>query len=374
MSHKNIPLILVILLLFTVIMQIPAAMAQDSSNKAPVGTVMEVENIAHITREGVSETEEMKVNTEIYLNDVIETGEASRALILLIDDTEITLGAYARLTIDEYIFDVKAASENKGRFSVLRGTFLFVSGLITKTRKPDVEIETAYGSIGIRGTTLWGGMIDGEYSVLVHDGKVTFSTDTGSTNIGKGFATSVKNRNSRPSRPKRWSDKKTSMAAQKVALRDSNQVKKRIKKRKQNHKEMRKHYKEAMKKPVESRSENPEQDMESRSGSSEQDMEGSSGSSEQDMESRSENLEQGMRSSSGSSGQDMKSRSGSSGQGMESSSGSSGQGIGSSSGSSEQGMGSISDDWGTIKDNRSDMRGRILEDRKQGSMKPSRPR
>jgi len=245
MPLKTIAIITIALLF---VMAFPDTTVAEDNDRAPIGTIIEIEGTAYISNTNITSNKEAKINTAIYLNDVVETGASSKALILFIDDTEITIGDNARLTIDEYIFDAKEPSENKGRFSILRGTFLFVSGLITKTQRPDVEIETPYGSIGIRGTTLWGGMLDGEYGVQVEDGEVTLNTDTGRINIGKGFGSFVKNRKSQPSQPKRWSDEKIARARKNIALKRRDIIKQRIEMRKQKHGEMRKRHREALKK------------------------------------------------------------------------------------------------------------------------------
>ena len=140
MSVKATILIAITLLLVAIYPVI--TMAQGASEDTAIGTIIEVEGITNITHANSSSIKAAYIDEEVYLNDVVETGDASRTLILLIDDTEITLGENSRLNIDEYIFDATANDENKARF-LLRGTFLFVSGLITKMHKPDVTLETS---------------------------------------------------------------------------------------------------------------------------------------------------------------------------------------------------------------------------------------
>ena len=125
---------------------------------------------------------------------------------------------------------------DKGRFSVLRGTFQFVSGLISKHDIPDFEVMTAYGSIGIRGTTFWGGMLRQDYGdsytdsrsarpkenfgVYVDEGEVFFETNLGSKTITKGEGSFTSNINKPPSEPKLWSEEMVNAAVAKIALKD----------------------------------------------------------------------------------------------------------------------------------------------------------
>lgn len=129
----------------------------------------------------------------VFFNSHITTGADARLHILFIDDTEITLGEEASLQIDEYIFDPYDSKENKGAFSI-KGAFLWVSGLISKRDEPRVEINTPRGSIGIRGTTFWGGELEEGYGVVVTDGLVEFAGDWGSIEIprDRGFILSKK--------------------------------------------------------------------------------------------------------------------------------------------------------------------------------------
>ncbi len=211
------------------------AQAQTTAAPAPatinetniVGTVMGAEGPVNLIVPNAP-PRALKINDAVHMNDVIETGLSARAFILLIDDTELTLGENAQLTIDEYIFDEEDTAANKGRYSVLRGAFLYTSGLIAKKENPDVEINTPYGAIGIRGTSFWGGDIDGEYGVLVTEGRVSVQTERGRIYIDKGQGTSLRAKTSIPSRAAVWSEDKVGRAVKTIALQDAQGVRQRV--------------------------------------------------------------------------------------------------------------------------------------------------
>ena len=71
----------------------------------------------------------------------------------------------SRLSIDEYVFD-PATNEGSTDFSVLKGLFVFTSGLIGREDPDDVNIDTPMGSIGIRGTIIAGNVDNGEITVV----------------------------------------------------------------------------------------------------------------------------------------------------------------------------------------------------------------
>lgn len=156
----------------------------------PIGSVVETEG--SVTFSGANGTSAARPQDNIYPYATIKTGPQSRALILLIDDTEITLGENAELTLDEYVFDPGDPQENKGRFSFLRGAFVYVSGMLAKRSPPDVTLKTSYGSIGIRGTTVWGGPVDDGFGVFVENGEVLFNGESGSVRVPQGAGTFLK--------------------------------------------------------------------------------------------------------------------------------------------------------------------------------------
>lgn len=88
---------------------------------------------------------------KLFNTDSIKTGDDSHAGIIFQDDTIISLGPDSELSMDEFIFNPK-----KKEFllvtRMLKGTFLFISGVIGKLSPESVRIETPDGTIGIRGT------------------------------------------------------------------------------------------------------------------------------------------------------------------------------------------------------------------------------
>ena len=116
-----------------------------------VGTVMETEGIVlkHLS-DGTQCS--LGPNSPIHMNDVIEAKAKGRAFILFIDNTQFTMFENTKLTVDNYVFDPDNDANNSARYSYLAGAFQYLSGLIAKKKDPDVEINTPYGTIGIRGT------------------------------------------------------------------------------------------------------------------------------------------------------------------------------------------------------------------------------
>ena len=92
--------------------------------------------------------------------DVVATGEASRAQLLMLDGAKIAIRPSSRLRIDEYVFagdqDADAAvvttSNDRSVTSLIKGGFRTITGAIGKDDEEAYEVRTPVGVLGIRGT------------------------------------------------------------------------------------------------------------------------------------------------------------------------------------------------------------------------------
>ncbi|MCK5285549.1 MAG: FecR domain-containing protein, partial [Alphaproteobacteria bacterium] len=126
------------------------AQNMSMNDESPVGAIQEITGEATLTHtDGSSET--IELGTSIYNGDIIETGNDGAVNIIFTDETNFAISEGSRLAIDEYVFDPATQSGSQD-FSVLKGVFVFTSGLIGRDDPDDVNIDTPVGSIGIRGT------------------------------------------------------------------------------------------------------------------------------------------------------------------------------------------------------------------------------
>lgn len=184
-----------------------------------IGTATFTEGTVLVERSGAEEAAPLNTGDMIYLNDNILTDEGDYATISFVDETSITLnGEDGSFTIDEYIYDVEAPENNKARFNVLRASFVYVSGAIGKTEKPDVKIGLDFGTIGIRGTKILRSMKENECWILLEDGKIQVSNSGGTVNMKPGDGTRMRATNIGPTRPEPWSEKNIAWINREVAL------------------------------------------------------------------------------------------------------------------------------------------------------------
>ncbi|MDD9899840.1 MAG: FecR domain-containing protein [Alphaproteobacteria bacterium] len=221
---------------------IPLAQAETTP---VIGTFVAIEGAAAVNDRVA------KIDDAVHLNDKISTGPYARAVILFSDDTELTLSENTSMTVDRYVFDPANPQDNAASYNVLTGAFLYVSGLIAKDKPKNINLKTAYGSIGIRGTAVWGGETTEGYGILVTDGAVTVANKGRSVALSAGEGTTFKNRASRPARAKRWAQDRINRAVKTITLQRPEAARERIKHAKarrkalrdkrQEHRNLRKH-------------------------------------------------------------------------------------------------------------------------------------
>jgi len=128
----------------------PAAPATDTQQapEEPIGNVATVTGSASVVRNNT--TTPLKVNDDIFLNDVVQTGAKSALGITFTDATTFNLKANAQITIDTYVYE-DGGKNNAGVFDVAKGTAAFVAAAVAKTG--DMKITTPTATLGIRGTS-----------------------------------------------------------------------------------------------------------------------------------------------------------------------------------------------------------------------------
>ncbi len=89
----------------------------------------------------------------LFSEDTLKTGPEGTMGILLLDDTIFALGNGSELKLDSFYFD----PPNK-IFSLatrmIKGTFVFISGLMGKMSPGSIKLSTPDGTVAIRGTKL----------------------------------------------------------------------------------------------------------------------------------------------------------------------------------------------------------------------------
>jgi FecR protein len=114
----------------------------------PIGNVATLTGTATVIRN--KDSLPLKLQDDIFLNDVLQTSANSTLGVTFNDATTFNLTANARITVDNYIYE-DGGKNNSALFDITKGTVAFVAAAVAKTG--DMKITTPSASLGIRGTT-----------------------------------------------------------------------------------------------------------------------------------------------------------------------------------------------------------------------------
>lgn len=111
-------------------------------------------------------------------------------------------------------------TQNNAVMRLLEGAFKVTSGELVKLADANMTVETDTATIGIRGTTFWGGSLDGDFEVALLGGKgVYVETKAGRVELSKiGDGTKILNDKTVPSNPSAWMQEKLNRAADTVSF------------------------------------------------------------------------------------------------------------------------------------------------------------
>jgi hypothetical protein len=137
---------------------------ETASDASPIGYVDEILGDATITRVDGS-TEPMTQGMNVFQGDIVETTDDGAVNLVFADDSSFAVSEDTRMALDEFVYDPSTESGVQN-FSVLKGVFVYTSGLIGREDPDDVQIDTPVGSIGIRGTIIAGDVNAGEITVV----------------------------------------------------------------------------------------------------------------------------------------------------------------------------------------------------------------
>jgi ferric-dicitrate binding protein FerR (iron transport regulator) len=142
-----------------------------------IGTVVDIKGPGQVGRP--DRLTAMQAGMEVFVGDLAVTGSEGRAHLGLGQKTEIHLGPLSRLLIDRFIAEI-------GGVIVLDGAVVFDRA--ETAPKVDIEFQTDFGRIGVRGTKFFIGPSENAYAVFVERGEVAVTGGgvTRTLTAGKG--------------------------------------------------------------------------------------------------------------------------------------------------------------------------------------------
>jgi len=119
--------------------------------------------------------------TPVHMNDEIRTGIGARVEVTFRDETKLTLGENASLTVDNYVYN-PGSSTGVMLLNSTKGALRFATGRISEMTNKDIKVQTPVAAAAVRGTEFWAGIVDYQYGILLlsEHGKVNVSNSAGS--------------------------------------------------------------------------------------------------------------------------------------------------------------------------------------------------
>jgi hypothetical protein len=192
-----------------------AVVPTEAADDDIAGQVVRLQGAAVAMQDAVPRP--LKVGDKVLRGDVISTGKGARIELKMIDDAVMTLSEKTVFVVIDYI---ASGPKPTASMRLLEGAFAAASGKIPQLASAGMRIETETSTIGIRGTTFWGGKLDGNFQIaLLSKGSITVENRAGRVVIEKqGEGTLIKDQNTAPTRPTPWGDAKVKRASKTVAF------------------------------------------------------------------------------------------------------------------------------------------------------------
>lgn len=138
--------------------------------------------------------------TVLEVGETVDTGDG-KAQLKFRDGATISLQPGTQFRVEAFRFsgqDGRADEDDKVVMRFIKGALRAVSGLIGKQKREQYRMDTAVGTIGIRGTEYGATMGDGGLSITTYSGMVEVCNSQGCALVGAGQTLIVPNGNSRP--------------------------------------------------------------------------------------------------------------------------------------------------------------------------------
>lgn len=193
-----------------------AGLARAAGDEDVVGEVVRIQGAAIAMQDALPRP--LKVGTKVLAGDVISTGKGARVEVKMVDDAVLTLGEKTIFVVMEYL---AGGAEPNAAMRLLQGAFSAASGKMMQQANAGFRVETDAATIGVRGTTFWGGALDGVFEVALLAGKsITVETRAGRVVLDEiGEGTAIRGAGVAPTAPKLWAAEKVTRAKATVAFR-----------------------------------------------------------------------------------------------------------------------------------------------------------
>jgi hypothetical protein len=169
-------------------------LAGSASAETDAGWVEAVRGEGYAQR--AAERLALQQNSRLFVNDRVETGGDSRLGLRLGRTTQVKLGAYARVRIDNFIVNAGGVLE------LQNGEMMFDRPEGAPPAR--FSVRSPFALIAVRGTRFFAGMSNGVFGVFVARGSVNVSASGKTVTVLRGQGTNIIGVGGPPSDPTAW--------------------------------------------------------------------------------------------------------------------------------------------------------------------------
>ena len=113
-------------------------------------------------------SEVLSAGSEVYANETVRTGNLGRADLVLLDNTNFSVGPASEVRLDKFVYD-PTGSSGKVVLQATRGAFRFVTG---SQDHRAYQVGTPWGTLGVRGTVVEGKVLPAVSKGMLPSGRV----------------------------------------------------------------------------------------------------------------------------------------------------------------------------------------------------------
>ena len=151
---------------------------------ASIGTIAAMRGDVKIERN--AQKIEAKIGTKIEKKDTILTQKKSKAQVIMMDETVITIGSESIYSFNDY-------GNDHAQMKIKKGFFRAITGKIGKIAPEKFKIKTRSATIGIRGTHFSGLIENGHEIIQCIRGKIIVDTAAKSYEVPQGMMITLSN-------------------------------------------------------------------------------------------------------------------------------------------------------------------------------------
>lgn len=134
---------------------------------------------------------DLAAGDDVFMNDEVETGETTRAQVLLRDESVFSLAPASKIVFDEFVYD-PIAGEGRLQVKLVQGGLRFVSGQLSKRQPENIQIKAGEATVGIRGTEILATHGTQGTTFVLLSGEMEIATQTGNQIINRpGFGIDI---------------------------------------------------------------------------------------------------------------------------------------------------------------------------------------